>query len=149
MIHQGFNMGADNSIQNQQVKNLASNDVPSKATIKKKALLNFRAIKNNFVVKNNNEDFQDKSNQLIQTYNDLQAISQGKSKLQGFDSATSMQRQPVQSNRQPPGIPHQIDFTNFPRTNAYVAPNTANNNPRILATGGSLQRKGAIENNSQ
>jgi hypothetical protein len=64
--------------------------VPSKATIKKKALLNFRAIKNNFVVKNNNEDFQDKSNQLIQTYNDLQAISQGKSKLQGFDSATSM-----------------------------------------------------------
>ena len=48
---------------------LASSDVPKKNTIKKKALLNFRVIRNNFVVKTSNQE--DGDNQ----YNDMQPNS--------------------------------------------------------------------------
>ena len=55
----------------------------------------------------------------------------------------------AQTSRQPPALPQAIDINNFNRSNAYVAPNTANQNSRSFATGGSLQRTAANETNSQ
>jgi len=86
---------------------------PSKATIKKKALLNFRAIKNNYVVKNENE-----VPSLKQTTTRNGLFTQ--STQNGFGEILSQERigglnSHRAPNHGPPAMPQAVDMQTYNR----------------------------------